>query len=159
MRPTLNAGDIVWCWRLMLSEIDSGDIVIFDAPNAVEKGIKRVVATPTDSVRYMGKELTINGGVATKKFKRRLPSTDSADVLFEQTLFQRSFDVIEVYGQSLSESVSNGPGYFLMGDNRDASVDSRHYGRLTKDRVRCKAVAVVGTEVPDKFISVGVRWL
>lgn len=159
MLPTLGVGDVIWCWRTNPSRIERGDVIVFDAPNTGEKGIKRLVGLPTDSIVYMGKQLTIDGRVAVKRVKRELLDTDSADLLLEQTLFRRSFEVVELYGQSLSETDSRaGPGYFLLGDNRDASVDSRHYGRLAEDRIECKALAVVATE-SGRFISLGFRWL
>ena len=158
MRPTLDAGDIVWCWRTKPSAVKRADIVVFQPPNIVEKGIKRVVGLPDDNVSYSGKRLTIDGSLAVKRLKQKLPGTDPADLLFEQIVFGRSFDVLESYGQSLTENDSKpGLGYFLMGDNRDASIDSRHFGRVVEGRIQCKALAVVAT-ASGRFL-LDIRWL
>jgi signal peptidase I len=157
MRPALVAGDIVWC--VTSPRISRGDIVVFELKDTGEKSIKRVVGLPGDSVTYVGKQLFVNGRLASKTVRERLAGTDSADLLLEQRLFDRNFNVLELYGQSLTEMRSAGSGYFLLGDNRDDSIDSRHYGRLRESRIKCKALAVLATEIRGTINFNGARWL
>lgn len=156
MRPALVVGDIVWCVPHL--RINRGDIIVFRHSDSTV-GIKRVVGLPGDTVRYLAKELEVNGTQATKITKAKLSATDPADLLLEQVLFDKSFDVLELYGASLSDASSEGPGYFVIGDNRDYSTDSRQLGRVGDTQVLCKAVAVLATEVASRLTFSRFRWL
>lgn len=157
MRPTIAAGDVVWC--VGGSTIRRGDIVVFALPDSSEKGVKRVIGLPGDTVDYVGKQLSVNGQLARKIVRERLGDSDAADLLLEQTFFDRTFNILELYGQSLTEARSTAPGYFLLGDNRDSSIDSRQFGRLVATRVRCKVLAVIATEAKGRINFSRTRWL
>lgn len=156
MRPGLVVGDIVWCVPHL--GINRGDIIVFRHSDSTV-GIKRVAGLPGDTVRYFAKELEVNGTTANKVTKAKLSASDPADLLLEQVLFDKSFDVLELYGASLGDISSEGPGYFVIGDNRDYSTDSRQLGRLSDSQVLCKAVAVLATEVAGKLTLSRFRWL
>lgn len=149
MRPVLRPGDIVWC--LPYLHVRRGDVVAFEAPGTGQQGIKRIVGLPGETVRYAEKQLWIDKRLAPKTLKATLPATDSADILHDQILFDTSFELLENFGPSLSQGEWNGPGYFVMGDNRDNSLDSRHFGRLTDQQIECKATIVFATEVSGKI--------
>jgi signal peptidase I len=157
MRPTLTAGDIVLCVTHLAPQ--RGDVVVVEFPGAAGKGIKRVVGLPSDTVTYIDKELMVNDQIATKEIRRKLPSDDTADLLVSQRLFDKNFDILETYGGSLTSSHSNDPGYFVMGDNRDDSVDSRQLGRVAPEHMLCRAVAVLATEVSRRIVLDRLRWL
>ena len=139
--------------------IRRGDVVVFDLPDSSKQGIKRIVGMPGEAVRYVEKRLSVDGNVAIKSAKTTLPATEPADLLFEQHLLDKSFNIFELYGVSLTEADSAGPGYFVLGDNRDDSFDSREFGRLAETRIRCKALAVIGTERKDWIVFNRIRLL
>ncbi len=132
---------------------------MFTAPSGSEKIVKRVIGLPGDDVKYLRKDLIVNGEVATKSVERKLSFTDPADLLLEQVVSGRKFEILEAYGQSLNDSESKGPGYFVLGDNRDESTDSRIYDRLADGEVDCRAVAVLGNTSSGTVSFQHTRWL
>jgi signal peptidase I len=156
MRPTLTSGDVVWCMHRL--EISRGDVIVFRHPQ-IGIGIKRVAGLSGDSVSYVRKELFVNEIGAKKILKRKLSATDPADLEFDETLFNKSFEIQEVFGGSLTDGRSEGAGYFVIGDNRDNSIDSRQLGRISGASVVCKAVAIIATEVAGEMTFSRIRWL
>lgn len=127
-------------WRLpAFREPQPGDIVIFIFPgDGITKYIKRCVAKPGDTVVVKNKELFVNG-------KR-----------FEDPQFSK-FTNISPDGQQLVQP--RGPGgksspdnfgpyvvprnnYFMMGDNRDNSYDSRFWGTVRREAILGEAMVV-----------------
>ena len=114
--------------------IKRGDIIVFKYPEDPERDyIKRVIGLPGDTLELRGKELTVNGKVLNEPyvhflFGDALPgSPDYSDQ-----------DVRRKYGP-----VTVTPDhYFMMGDNRDNSQDSRYWGFMPRSYVKGKALFV-----------------
>ncbi|MGQ0834572.1 MAG: signal peptidase I [Gammaproteobacteria bacterium] len=149
MRPALAPGDVVACVR-GTSAVAPGDIVAFVLPATSQTGIKRVVALPEDHVMYRNKELVINGVLIAKQLRTQLQDDDPADLQFQQSLLARTFEIYETFGGALDVDVKQ-PGYFLLGDNRDDSTDSRHFGSVAPDALLCKVRAIIASEANDWF--------
>lgn len=113
-----------------------GDVVIFKNPKDGNKDyVKRLVGMPSDTVQFIGGRLHINGAPVTKE----LISTDAAHTCgngFDAAFYRETLDngvsytVQECYGDEGpldNTSVYNVPAghYFMLGDNRDKSQDSR----------------------------------
>ncbi len=114
--------------------VQRGDIVVFHYPvNPAQHFVKRVIGVPGDRVRLVNKQVLVNG-VALKEpyahFSR--PAND---------LFRDSFPRLDVapgetpeWWVQLRKLVEDGQliipsgHYFVMGDNRDDSYDSRYWG-------------------------------
>ncbi len=125
-----SAGDYFMPYR----RVQRGDIVVFHYPvNPAQHFVKRVIGVPGDRVRLVNKQVLVNG-VALKEpyahFSR--PAND---------LFRDSFPRLDVapgetpeWWVQLRKLVEDGqliiPSgyYFVMGDNRDDSYDSRYWG-------------------------------
>ncbi len=130
MADTLRPGDRVLTLKVLAPE--RFDIVVFEEPGEGGIDIKRVVGMPGDVVS-MVPPLVVRGG---RQFAR------GSDLYVNS----RRYD--EPYASSLLPSVlapTKVPenSYFVLGDNRDASVDSRSYGSVKADRIRGVAAAVV----------------
>jgi signal peptidase I len=114
---------------LVFSEPQRGDIVVFVFPEDPSKDfIKRVVAVPGDTVEIRQKTLYINGRPVEEDYTRFADgfSTDG---------FVRTRDNME--------PITVPPGkYFVMGDNRDRSYDSRFWGFVDKEAVIGKALFI-----------------
>jgi signal peptidase I len=116
---------------LPIGEIKRGDILVFKHPDEPERDlIKRVIGLPGETLELRQKKVYINGQPLDEPYVHFLiPLSDS-----EAT----SFDVRERYGP-----VTVPPNqYFMMGDNRDNSQDSRYWGFLPRDNVKGRALII-----------------
>jgi signal peptidase I len=117
---------------LPMREIRRGDIVVFKFPEDPERDfIKRVIGLPGDTVELRSREVFINGQKAAEPYAHYLFPVGEGQ---EST----SFDVRERYGPV---TVPDGH-YFMMGDNRDNSQDSRYWGFLPADYVKGRALMI-----------------
>ena len=109
-----------------------GDIIVFQYPqNKKINYIKRVVALPGDSVRYIEKELFVNGKKYTQKQEILYPSSSqySSEEVYKETNMYNSYNILKSTNpsQDFEYRVPEGT-YFVLGDNRDNSNDSRYWG-------------------------------
>lgn len=150
MEPTLVSGDIVLCAKYL--NIERGDIVFFTHPKYSNVGVKRVVGTPDDEIAYVNKKLMINGVLSKKEAFGDLPSNNPNDLLFLEGIFDTEFYIYESYFNTNPDiRLKTGDDYFLMGDNRDNSVDSRHLGLIPSKSIICKGWLILGSENAEKI--------
>jgi signal peptidase I len=117
---------------LPVRDIRRSDIVVFKYPNEPERDfIKRVIGLPGETVELRNKKVYINGQPLDEPYVHFLePASDSDEVT--------RFDVRERYGPV---RVPEGH-YFVMGDNRDNSQDSRYWGFLPRGYIKGKALMI-----------------
>ena len=151
MRPTLEGGDIVLCISRLT--IRRGSVVaIADEPEPETVSAKRIIAIDSDTVEYVDKVLKINGVEIQKNVLERLPMSDPMDLLLEQSLDGSTFEILEALGRPLIDVVSTKiHGYYVLGDNRDNSTDSRNFGPVDSAQLRCRIVAVLGSTAARGF--------
>jgi signal peptidase I len=120
---------------LPMGTIERGNVIVFKYPEEPDRDfIKRVIGLPGETVELKAKKIYINGAPLDEPYVHFLepPSTDTE--IHEVT----SIDVRERYGP-----VTVPPNqYFVMGDNRDNSQDSRYWGFLPRDYVKGKALLI-----------------
>jgi signal peptidase I len=110
-----------------------GDIVVFKYPEEPDRDfIKRIIGLPGETVELRAKKVYINGKPIDEPYVHFLtpPSSDLQEVT--------SSDVRERFGPV---TVPQGH-YFVMGDNRDNSQDSRYWGFLPRDYIKGKALVI-----------------
>ena len=135
---------------LPVRDIRRGDIVVFKFPNEPERDfIKRVIGLPGDTLELRAKKVYINGTPLDEPYVHFLTT---ASAFSEVT----STDVQVKYGP-----VTVPPDqYFVMGDNRDNSQDSRYWGFLPHGHVKGKALMIYwsyeGEDIGSLFTK--VRW-
>ena len=115
----------------MASDPEYGDVVVFIPPHVNVPYIKRLIGKPGDTIRYINKKLYVNGD----SVEQELISHDGIETFLQET-YLKSTRVIRVQGSSASypEEFSVPAGhYFVMGDNRDNSSDSRYWGFVPRD--------------------------
>jgi len=132
---------------LPMREIRRGDIVVFKYPDEPERDfIKRVIGLPGETLELRNKRVYINGKPLDEPYVHFLdPSHDAAEVT--------SFDVRERYGPV---RVPDGQ-YFVMGDNRDNSQDSRYWGFLPRGYIKGRALMIYWSYDPGLEVSRGRR--
>lgn len=168
MMPTLLEGDFIFVQkfayglRLPVTETkifetgspERGDVVVFRLPSDPSVNyIKRVVGLPGDEIVYERQRLTING--QTVQLKQGQNASFDAPVFIED-LDGRVHDILVTNPQfSTRDGTYRVPEgqYFVMGDNRDRSRDSRFIGAIPEKFLVGEAVRVwmhfVPWNVPD----------
>ncbi|MBK9125434.1 MAG: signal peptidase I [Chloroflexi bacterium] len=137
MQPTLFTGQHLLISRIdyLLGEPKPGDIAVFDAPGEpVEMLIKRVIGVPGDTIeiKVFPAERDANGAVITAGY---------AEVYRNGELLDEPYFVNRPCTNCPSRAWDLGPNeYFLMGDNRNESKDSRQFGPVTRDRIVGRAI-------------------
>jgi signal peptidase I len=120
---------------LPIGQIRRGDVLVFKYPVEPDRDyIKRVIGLPGETLELKDKKIYIDGKPLDEPYVHFLePPRGNAD-LAEVT----SSDVRENYGP-----VTIPPNqYFMMGDNRDNSADSRYWGFMPRDYVKGKALLI-----------------
>ena len=115
----------------LASDPEYGDVVVFIPPHVNIPYIKRLIGKPGDTIRYANKKLYVNGS----PINQELISLNGTETLLQET-FLDSKRTIRLEGGSASypEEFSVPAGqYFVMGDNRDNSSDSRYWGFVPRE--------------------------
>jgi signal peptidase I len=118
---------------LPVRDIRRGDIVVFKYPEEPDRDfIKRVIGLPGETVELRNKRVFVNDKPLDEPYIHFLtpPSNDYQEVT--------SADVRERFGPVTVPA----DRYFVMGDNRDNSQDSRYWGFLPRDYVKGKALMI-----------------
>ncbi|MCO1334924.1 signal peptidase I [Microbulbifer sp. OS29] len=160
MIPTLEIGDFIlvnkyaYGVRLPVSrtkvmdvgEPKRGDVMVFFPPHKNDTYyIKRVIGLPGDNIELKNNVLYVNGKLAKQELIRVIPpSNPQREVMWED---------LDGYRHEMQKNVrasrySNFSGvvpeghYFMMGDNRDNSLDSRDWGFVPEKDIVGKAFAI-----------------
>jgi len=152
LKPTLLVGDFIVVtkydyglrWPItnkLFYPVDKpkrGQIVVFRYPsNPSMDYIKRVIGLPGDTIEYHNKQLSINGKLAEQKIIGYTVDTDDRGNTWQVEKREENLDGVKhaiivrptVKGKDFKVTVPKGH-YFVMGDNRDDSNDSRYWGFL-----------------------------
>ena len=123
MLPQLENRDRLFINKFVyrISSIERGDVVVFHYPRDPEKSyIKRVIALPGDRLRIDHGHVWLNG---------KLQSESYVPLMYEDT-------------RSMAEIVVPDDNYFVMGDHRSISSDSREFGPVERSLIYGKAVFI-----------------
>jgi signal peptidase I len=141
---------------LPVKAIQRRDVIVFKYPEEPERDfIKRVIGLPGETVEVREKRVYVNGKALDEPYVHYLEPPAAPSEQHEVT----SFDVRERYGP-----VTVPPDqYFVMGDNRDNSQDSRYWGFLPRDYIKGKALFIYWSyesereDYEDTGVGAGVR--
>ncbi|MEW5248213.1 signal peptidase I [Microbulbifer discodermiae] len=160
MVPTLQVGDFIlvnkYAYGLRLpvartkvidiGEPQRGDVMVFFPPHMNDTYfIKRVIGLPGDKVELRDNVLFINGERAPQELIQALPpGNPQLEVKWEEIYGRRHLMARHVAPSLYSNYSGVVPEghYFMMGDNRDNSLDSRKWGFVPEQDVVGKAFAI-----------------
>ena len=181
MRPTILEGDRIFVNKaayglkvpfttihlIRWDKPDRGEIVVFFSPEDGRRMVKRVVAIPGDTIELRSNRLYINGqplayGPDSANWASALSAIDQRWVrVSSETLGNATHPIIED-PRLRNDMRSYGPvqvpagKYFLMGDNRDNSRDSRFYGFVEEDKIVGRSSRIAVSVDPER--SYRPRW-
>ncbi|OEH81961.1 signal peptidase I [Enterococcus rivorum] len=127
MKKTLSQGDMVLMEKF--TSIKRFDVVVFKLPdNSIY--IKRVIGLPGDDIRYEDDQLFINNQPVEEHFLEKNKRKDH-----ETAPYTTNFNLIDLTNRDRLPEDS----YFVLGDNRRMSKDSRSFGAIKKQYILGKA--------------------
>lgn len=170
MMPTLLQGDYIFVKKfsyglrlpvletkiLETGEPERGDVVVFRLPSEPNVNyIKRVVGLPGDTVEYQNHRLTVNGELVPLTRDADTPVEDNPPRFIENLDDRQHAIFIASPGNTIRDGAYEVPEghYFMLGDNRDNSRDSRFIGMIPETHLVGEAVRIWmhmdGLEIPD----------
>lgn len=179
MKPTILEGDRIFInkvaydlrvpftrWRIAeWSDPVAGEIIVLVSPRDEKKLVKRVVAAPGDRIRLRNGRVYINGAeldyeaIDPVGFEGLAPEERDPFMYLEEVLGERTHAIRlrrnRVRKPFRELTVPEG-SFFVMGDNRDESLDSRIFGFVDRERILGRAVAVALSVDPENYYM--PRW-
>jgi len=167
MNPTIVEGDRIFVNKLAYdlkvpfttwhvarwSDPLRGEIVVFNSPKDGTRLVKRCIGMPGDVVSMIDDQLFINGHPASYSD----PRTSGGNLLmteqFDGTRRHAVQAIPRIRAMRTFGPVTVPPGsYFMLGDNRDNSADSRYFGFVSRDLIVGRSSAVVLSFDPDTHL-------
>lgn len=180
MKPTIMEGDRIFVNKLAydlkipfttvrLAEWDDperGEIVVFFAPTDGTRMVKRVIGLPGDTIELADNTLIVNGAPVDYEpldewHVSQIPAPERPRHEFAKEGLEGAPHPVmatpDLYApRSFGPSVVPEGHFFVMGDNRDNSMDSRYYGAVERKRIVGRATSVVGSV--DRERGYRPRW-
>ena len=146
MMPTIKIGDVVMANKFVyrIREPARGDIVIFYSPDRHQYLIKRVIAVGGESIEIRDKRVFVDAKPIDDPWGHHLDP---------QTIPLSGNDGGN--RDNLAPIVLPPETYFLLGDNREQSKDSRNWGPIKREDIEGKAFIIFWSKDRD---SGGIRW-
>lgn len=180
MLPTLQVGDYIMINKskygvyvpftrkkiVDVSQPERGDLIVFRyPPNPQFTYIKRLIGLPGDKISYKNKQLIVNDRVVKMQARGEYSYVNTLSHQYTLKHFEVLLDENSTHNILLDSSRRDGLGrsfivpesqYFVMGDNRDYSADSRVWGFVAEDNIIGKAfyIWLHWDNVTDR----GVNW-
>jgi signal peptidase I len=178
MYPTLSIGDFILVNKFHygvrlpvihtrvfeISDPERGEVMVFRYPHNTDVNyIKRVIGIPGDTIRYDNKKIYINGERVETNYQRLFMLPHESGNRIETDLFSETIGDSEHFilndparrSRGMEVQVPEGT-YFVMGDNRDHSNDSRFWGFVPEQNIVGRAFFIWFSW--DSVGGGGVNW-
>ncbi len=161
MEPTIHVGDRIFVnksayalklpfTQIVLKEMGSperGDIIVFDNPANGICMVKRLIGLPGDQINIQGGFVFVNGKAfdGSSEGLAQIQNEKATEVFYQEKIGTHEVLIKRLPLRLNSENFSfvvPAHKYFMMGDNRDNSLDSRAWGFLEKKDMKGRALAV-----------------
>jgi signal peptidase I len=135
-------GSVGWNRLLPYRKVRRGDVIVFHYPlNPAQDFVKRVVALPGDRLRLIDKRVYVNGARLEEPYAQYItahrdayrddfPRTDAAGYGVDAKWWEQMPKLVEDHQLIVPEG-----HYFVLGDNRDDSQDSRYWGFVPRQNI------------------------
>ena len=176
MNPTILEGDLIYVDKLAYdlripltmhriakwSDPERGDIVICFSPEDGVRLVKRVIGLPGDIIEMRNNTLFLNGEpvgytkigrdykelLSGKRKVRCILAIEDLDGVTHSVMSIPSISAMRNFGPV---TVPQG-SYFVLGDNRDSSRDSRYFGFVDRESIVGKAKGIIGSfDITDRY--------
>jgi signal peptidase I len=131
-----------WNWLMPYRQVRRGDVIVFRYPvHPTQHFVKRVVGIPGDRVRLINRQVYVNGNPLREPYARYSSGTHDT---FRDEFPRLNLPVPGLEGGwwlEMKTLVEDGElivpqgNYFVLGDNRDESLDSRYWGFVPQENV------------------------
>ncbi|MCE2026959.1 signal peptidase I [Sessilibacter corallicola] len=162
MVPTLEVGDFILVNKytygirlpvfrnkiIDINEPERGDVMVFFPPGKKEYFIKRVIGLPGDKIVLRNNVLYINGEKQPQQFVESVSNQFGDYAVMTESLSGYEHPMRKLVRANRPIRSTDGSWvvdeghYFMMGDNRDNSSDSRAWGQVPEENIVGKAVAI-----------------
>jgi signal peptidase I len=149
MNRSVLAPSGIWHRILPYAQVERGEIVTFHSPlNAREYLVKRVIGIPGDHLRIDNGRVTVNGATLDEPYATFEPAADNPYLDHFPTQVYSDPRVEPGWWKQLQASVQNGElivpagHYFMLGDNRNNSLDSRYWGFVERSRIVAQPLVI-----------------
>ncbi|MBX7224985.1 MAG: signal peptidase I [Chitinophagales bacterium] len=142
--PTIIEGDkvIADLKAYKNSQPNYGDVIVYTKPDGFLY-ISRVVGLPKDSISVVDNIVNINGVPCHSTFIKKTFSDNMPMKIYEEELPNGHKHLLLKINQPFESDKANAAmvvvpkdAYYILGDNRDNSLDSRYIGFITKDKIK-----------------------
>lgn len=154
MSNTLTPGDYFLVRPLAGSALLRGDVIQMHYPlDRKQVWIKRIVAVGGDRLHFRDKTLFVNGVAAQEPYV--IHGTDYVDNFRDNFPAPSNTPLIDNWAEVLRQNTVSGEvvvpagKYFVLGDNRDNSLDSRYFGFVDRPDIVGKPVATYFSVTPS----------
>jgi len=165
MENTLLAGDRILVQHFPRPRPARGDLIVFTYPiDRRQTFVKRVIGIAGDRIRITNKIVYRNGTAIEEPYA--VHKTDYVDAYRDNFPSEPDVTLYSPAKEMLREHVSNGEvvvpdgKYFVLGDNRDLSLDSRYWGFIGSGDLIGRPWLIYDSEDPPSLVTVNrrVRW-
>jgi signal peptidase I len=147
-------GKTGWGPLLPYRNVKRGDVIVFHYPmNPAQDFVKRVVAVPGDRLRMINKRVYVNGVLVHEPYVQFIsplrnfyrddfPQTDTPDYGVNARWWKEMAKLVENH-----QLIVPADHYFVLGDNRDDSQDSRYWGFVPRENIIGRPLVIYWSSV------------